>query len=220
MRCAINFPRKSNASFLLSILPIAVLCNQHHSKTRFPRHHFRVGCSCLLEWNGLDHCRHTTQRAETKRCVTSGRGSRQRACYLALSEYEIHAGDLDRIGSDANVDGDTSGTQSLEGRGDSSAARGGYQNDFCAAEFLKCRSGIVSGTVDVMVSPEFLRQLRRFTAATDRSDFETHASRILDAKMTEAADTENSDKFTRFCLRVSQSVESGETRTQQWCGID
>src|SRR3984957_1590591 len=37
--------------------------------------------------------------------------------------------------------------------------------------------------------------------------------------MTEAADAENSYKFTSFRRRVSQSVECGKARAQQWCGI-
>jgi hypothetical protein len=37
--------------------------------------------------------------------------------------------------------------------------------------------------------------------------------------MTEAADTEHGDKITSPCWRISQGVECGETRAQQWCGV-
>src|SRR5262249_23062491 len=60
---------------------------QHYPKTRLPSHHLRVRGDCLIEWDGLDHRRHPTQGTETKRCVSSRGVSRQRACYLALSEY-------------------------------------------------------------------------------------------------------------------------------------
>src|SRR5262245_123845 len=87
-------------------------------KTRLPSHHLSVGSGCLIEWDGLDHRRRATQGTETKRCVSSGRVSRQRACYLALSEYEIHARDLDRFRSDAEVNGDTAWSKALEGLSD------------------------------------------------------------------------------------------------------
>src|SRR5262249_42159367 len=86
--------RKLNSSFRLSKSAVVVFCDQHHPKARLPSHHLRVRRGCLIEWDGLDHRRHPTQGTETKRCVTGGRVSRQRACYLALSEYEIHARDL------------------------------------------------------------------------------------------------------------------------------
>src|SRR5262252_7427295 len=75
-------------SLRLSRLTIAVFCDQHYPKARLPGHHLRVRGGCLIEWDGLDHRRHPTQDTETKRCVSSGGVSRQRACYLALSEYE------------------------------------------------------------------------------------------------------------------------------------
>src|SRR5215467_10483520 len=102
-RFADNSLGKLNSSFRLSRLTIAVFCDQHDPKARLPSHHLRVRGGCLIEWDGLDHRRHPAQGTETKRCVSSGGVSRQRACYLALSEYEIHARDFDRLRSDAEV---------------------------------------------------------------------------------------------------------------------
>src|SRR5215813_550895 len=98
--------RKLNSSFRPSRSATVVFCDQHDPKARLPSHHLRVRGGCLIKWDGLDHRRHTTQGTETKRCVSSGGVSRQRACYLALSEYEIHARELDRLRSDAEVNGD------------------------------------------------------------------------------------------------------------------
>src|SRR5215831_2283003 len=102
-RFANNSLCKLNSSLRLSSMAISVFCNQHHPKARLPSHHLRVRGGCLIERNGLDHGRHATQRTETKRCVTSCRVPRQRACYLTLSENEVQARDLDRLGSDADV---------------------------------------------------------------------------------------------------------------------
>src|SRR5215467_2798891 len=124
---------KLNSSLRLPRLAIAVFCDQHYPETRLPRHHLRVRSWCLIEWGGLDHRRHTAQRTEAKRCVSRGGVSRQRACYLALSEYEIHARNLDRLGSDADVNGNTAGTQALENRGHCLAARSRDQNHLCTA---------------------------------------------------------------------------------------
>src|SRR6516164_2468141 len=60
-------------------LAIGVFCDQHYPKTRLPSHHLRVGNGCLIEWDGLDHREHPTQGTETKRCVSNGGVSRQRA---------------------------------------------------------------------------------------------------------------------------------------------
>src|SRR5262249_56339132 len=92
-----------NSSFRLSRLAITVFCDQHHPKARLPSHHLLVRGGCLIEWDGLDHRRHPTQGTETKRCVSSGGGSRQPARYLALSENEIQARDLAPVRSRAAV---------------------------------------------------------------------------------------------------------------------
>src|SRR5215470_458023 len=110
--------RSQLAYFFGNLLAIAVFCNQHYPKTRLPSHHLRVRSGCLIEWDCLDHRRHATQGTETKRCVSSGRVSRQRTCHFALSEYEIHARDLDRLRSDAEVNGDTAGSKALKGLSD------------------------------------------------------------------------------------------------------
>src|SRR5262249_50288348 len=90
---------KLDSSFCLCKL--AAACDQHYPKTRLPSHHLRVRGGCLVEWDGLDHRRYPTQGTETKRGVSSGGVSRQRAGYLALAEYEIHARDFDRLRSNA-----------------------------------------------------------------------------------------------------------------------
>src|ERR1700757_5036401 len=147
-----------NASFRLSRLAIAVFRDQHYPKTRLPSHHLRVGSGCLIEWDGLDHRRHPTQGTETKRRVSSGRVSRQRACYLALSEYEIHARDLDRLRSDAEVNGHTAGSKALEGLSDRFASRSRYDNDLGAAKRLQSGCGVGSGTVNVVVGAELFSE--------------------------------------------------------------
>src|SRR5215831_15458543 len=97
------------ASLRLSRLAIAVFCDQHYPKTRLPSHHLRIRSRSFLEWDGLDHCSHPAQRTESERCITSCRISRQRSCYLAFSEYEVHARDLDRLRSDAEVNRNSAG---------------------------------------------------------------------------------------------------------------
>src|SRR5215469_14473394 len=94
----------------------AVVRDEHYAKARLPRHHLRVGSGRLFQRDGLNHRRHATERTETKRCVTGCRVSRQRARYPALSEYKILASDLDRLGSDADVNGNAAGPKPLEGR--------------------------------------------------------------------------------------------------------
>src|SRR5215467_1084029 len=168
-----------NASLRLSRLAIAVFCDQHYPKTRLPSHHLRVGSGCLIEWDGLDHCRHPTQGTEAKRCVSSGGVSRQRACYLALSEYEIHARDLDRLRSDAEVNGDTAWSKALEALSDCLTPGSCYENDHGAAERLQSRCGVSSGTVNVVVSPELLGELRCVAAAGNRRHFEPHITGVL-----------------------------------------
>src|SRR5262249_17186612 len=180
-----------------------------------PGHHLRVGSGCLMEWDGLDHRRHPTQGTETKRCVSSGRVSRQRACYLALSEYEIHACDLDRLRSDAEVNGDTAGSKALEGLSDCFASRSRYDNDLCPAKRPQSGCGVGSSTVNVVVSAELLGELRCFAAASNRRHLEPHMPGVLHRQMTKAADAEHSDKVTRFRWRVSQGVERRESRAKQ-----
>src|SRR5262245_29718076 len=214
-RMATKSAHTLNASLLLSRLAVAVFCDQHYPKTRLPSHHLRVGSGCLIEWDGLDHRRHPTQDTETKRCVSSGGVSRQRACYLALSEYEIHARDLDRLRSDAEVNGDTAGSKALEGLSDCLTPGSCYENDHGAAERLQSRCGVSSGTVNVMVSPELLGELRCVAAAGNRRHFEPHMPGVLHRQMTKAADTEHSDKVTRLRGCVSQGVERRESRAKQ-----
>src|SRR5215475_1706940 len=149
------FPQLECFSLRLSRLAIAVFCDQHYPETCLPSHHLRVGSGCLIEWDGLDHSGYTAQRTESERCITSRRISRQRACYLALSEYQIHARNLDRLRSDAEINRDSAGPEALEGRCNCLASGSCYDNDLCAAERLQCRCGIGSGAVDVVVSPEF-----------------------------------------------------------------
>src|SRR5262250_3474373 len=122
-RSANNSSCRLNPSLRLLRLAIAVFCDQHYPKTRLPSHHLRVRRCCLLEWDGLDHRRDATQGTETKRCVSSGRVSRQRTGYFALSEYEIHARDLDRLRPSAEVDRDTAGSKPFEGLSDCLASR-------------------------------------------------------------------------------------------------
>src|SRR5262249_62270560 len=112
-RFANNSLRKLNSSSRLSRLTIAVFCDKHHPKARLPSHNLLVRGGCLIEWDGLDHRRHPTQGTETKRCVSSGGGSPQRACYLALSEYEIHPPDLARLRSRAEGNGGTARSKAL-----------------------------------------------------------------------------------------------------------
>src|SRR6516225_9640106 len=108
---------KLNSSLQLSNMATSVFCKQHNPKARLPTHNLRVRSRCLFEWDCFDHRRHATQGTETKRCVTGRRVSRQRACYLALSEDEVRARDLDRLGSGADVNGNTARTQAFESRG-------------------------------------------------------------------------------------------------------
>src|SRR5262249_26118955 len=152
---------------------------------------------------------------ETKRCVSSGRISRQRACYLALSEYEIHARDLDRLRSDAEVNGHTAGSKALEGLSDCFASRSRYDNDLGAAKRLQSGCGVGRGTVNVVVSAELLGELRCAAAAGNRRHLEPHTLGVLHRQMTKAPDTEHSDKITRLRWRVSQGVERRESCAKQ-----
>ena len=103
----------------------------------------------MVQGDGLDQRRHATESSESKRCVTCCRVSRQRARYLALSEYKIRASDLDRLRSDADVNGDTVGPKALEGRSDRLATGSRYQNDFGAAERVAWRPGITRIKVSI-----------------------------------------------------------------------
>src|ERR1700741_4695119 len=133
-------------SLRLCRLAIAVFCDQHYPKTRLSSHHLGIGGGCLIEWDGLDHRRHSTQGTETKRCVSSCGVSRQRACYLALSEYEIYARDLDRLRSDAEVNGDTAGSKALEGLSDCLPPGSCYKNDRDTAGPLETLWGVCGAT--------------------------------------------------------------------------
>src|SRR5262249_40643966 len=115
----------------------------------------------------------------------------------------------------AEDDGDTAGTQALEGRGDRLAARSRYQNDLGAAERLQSRGRVGSAAVDVVVGAELLGQFRRIDATGNRRNLETHAPGVLHTQLTEAADTEYSDKITGLRWRVSQGAERRESRAQQ-----
>src|SRR5262249_57970602 len=95
--CFTNNSLQTNSSFRLPRLTIAVLCDQHDPKARLPSHHLRVRGGCLIKWDGLDHRRHPTQGTETKRCVSSGGGSRPRARSPSLSAYELPARELHRL---------------------------------------------------------------------------------------------------------------------------
>src|ERR1700752_2946492 len=133
---------------------------QNHAKTRLPSHHLRVRSRGFLEWDGLNHGGHAGQCTESERCIASRRGPRQGAFYLATSEYEIHARNLDRLRPDAEVNRYAAGTKALEGRGDCLASGSCYENDLGAAERLQSRSGIGNGTVKVAVSAELLGEVR------------------------------------------------------------
>ena len=91
---------------------------QNHTEPRLPSHHLRVSIRCLLERDRLNHGGHAAQRTEAERFVT-GRGvPRQGTFELAVSKYEIHGRDLDRLRPDAEDDRDTAGAQPFEGLGD------------------------------------------------------------------------------------------------------
>ena len=182
----------------------AVVRDEHHAKAGLPGHHLRVGSRRLIQRDGLDHRRHATERAETKRCITGCGVSRQRARYLAPSEYEILASNLDRLGSDTDVNADTAGAKAPESRTDNLATRSRYQNNFSAAEGLQSLSRIGSGTVDVVMSTELLGQFRRIRATSNRHDLEPHVPRVLNTQMPQAAYTEHGDKITSLRWCVSQ----------------
>src|SRR5262245_37079886 len=208
-------PAQPNVSLRLSRLAIAALHDQHDAKARLPGHHLRVRSRSFLEWNGLDHRCHAGQRTESECCIASRWVSRQRACYLALSEYEIRARNLDRLRSDADVDRYTTRTKALEGCGDGLPSGGCYENNFGAAQRLQSRSRIISGTVDVVVSAQLLSEFPRVAATGNRHHLESHMPGVLHRQMTEAADTEHSHKITRLRRRVSQGVERRESRAEQ-----
>lgn len=83
--------RKGNLLLRRCAQAVAVFCDQYHPKTRLPGHHLCVCRRRLVEWDRFDHGGHAAQGTETERSVTSCRVARQRARYLALPEYEIHA---------------------------------------------------------------------------------------------------------------------------------
>src|SRR5262249_34914236 len=91
-----------------------------------------------------------------------------------------------------------------------------YQNDLGAAERLQSRGRVGSAAVDVVVGAELLGQFRRIAATGNRRDLEPHVPGILHTQMTEAADTEHSDKITGFRRRISQRAEPREPRPKQW----
>ena len=110
---------------------------QNYAKARLPSHHLRVGIRRLLERDRLNHGGHAAQRTEAERFVT-GRGvPRQSTFELAVSKYEIHGRDLDRLRPDAEDDRDTAGMQPLECLCDRPPAGRRYQNDLGAAERLQ-----------------------------------------------------------------------------------
>src|SRR5262249_44710403 len=131
---------------------------------------------------------------------------------LAVSKYEIHGRDLDRLRPDAEDNRDTPGMQPLEGLGDRLAAGSRYQNDLGAAERLQGLGGVGSPVVDVVMGAELLCQFRLVRATGNRCDLEPHVPGILHAQMTKAADTDHSDKITRLRRSVSQRAERREPR--------
>jgi hypothetical protein len=68
-----------------------------------------------------------------------------------------------------------------------------------------------------VVSPELLRQLRRFCTATNRRNLETHVAGVLDSEMTETPDSKYGDKLAGLCWCIAQSAESRESSAQQRC---
>src|SRR5262249_16620399 len=133
----------------------------------------------------------------------------------ALSENEIHAGDFDRLGADAEGNGEAAGTQALEGRGERLATRSPYQKDPGTAKRLEGPRGIPSAPAAAVVSPERPSQPRRFSAAPNRRDLETHVGGVLDPEMTEPPDSKYGDKFAGLCRRIAQSVEGRESSAQE-----
>src|SRR5262249_54018104 len=122
---------------------------------------------------------------------------------------------LDWFRSAAEVKGATAGSKALEGLSDCLAPGSCYENDHGAAERLQSRCGVSSGTVNVVVSPELLGELRCVAAAGNRRHFEPHVPGVLHRQMTKAADTEHDDKVTGLRWRVSQGVERRESRAKQ-----
>src|SRR5262249_50692090 len=109
----------------------------------------------------------------------------------------------------------TAGSKAPEGLSDCLAPGSCYENDHGAAERLQSRCRVSSGTVNVVVSPELLGELRGVAAAGNRRHFEPHMPGVLHRQMTKAADTEHSDKVTRLRWRVSQGVERRESCAKQ-----
>src|SRR5215831_12371466 len=194
--------------------PVRSVHGQNHAKARLPGHHLRVGIRRLVEWDSLDHCGHPAQRTETERSISSRRVPCQGTFEPAASEYEIHARDLDRLRPDTENDRDTARTQALESLSDRLAAGSRDQNDLGPAERLQSRGGVASGAVDVVVGAELLCEFRLVGATGNRRDLEPHVPGILHTQMTQAADTENSDKITGLRWRVSQGAERRESRAQ------
>ena len=61
---------------------------------------------------------------------------------------------------------------------------------------------------------ELLGQFRRIDATGNRRDLEPHVPGILHTQMTQAADTEHSDKIPGLRRRVSQRAESRKPRAK------
>jgi hypothetical protein len=107
-----------------------------------------------------------------------------------------------------------------KGLGDRLPAGRRYQNQLGAAKRLQSRGGVGSGAVNVVVSAELLRQFGLVDTTGNRDDIEPHVPRILHAQMTQAANTQYSDKITGLCRCVSQRAERREPRAQQRRRID
>src|SRR5258707_742505 len=62
---------------------------------------------------------------------------------------------------------------------------------------------------------KLLRQIGAVVAPVDRNDLKAHATRVLNAEVTQSADAEHRDEVTSARRRVAQRAERGESGAQQ-----
>src|SRR6266487_3588413 len=191
--------------------------DQHHSEASFVSHHAAISFYSIWKRNGFDHRTDPLQGAEGKRVLRvyrrSSHGSRNRT----HTEKK-----RDRIDANRFVSSRSSDNKLAAWSKSPKEWRHGFTVCRCSedqpgtAQILKRGHGILSAAVNVMMSSELFGEAFLFRSAGNLFDLKPHASRKLNSKVTEPADSLDGDEFAGPGLRVSQPIERCQSSAKEW----
>src|SRR6266852_187091 len=149
----------------------------------------------FFERIGLDNWTHAGQFGEVQRVLGIGWRSCRPALKCSTSGNELYRCDLNGIECRTDHNQLTVRRQAVDQLGHRFGARSCCQDYLRAPEFLQFLRCVGRTAIDVDIRTKLLCEIRIFGIASNRRDLVTELIRILNSKVSQAADTLHSNKI-------------------------